>query len=98
MKLISPCRYRETSFDRWRATRLNPMVSNNCPSSPVFGAVYSTNSNPSVASGLADSLKGSAACMTGSDEAAGDFQPAPPSLSKKAYYLEHHHPIFRSSM
>src|ERR1700716_1650057 len=64
MKLISPCRYRETSFDRCRAMRLNPMVSNNRPSSAVSGAVYSTNSNPSVARGFVDSLECAAACIS----------------------------------
>src|ERR1700737_4937525 len=99
MKLISPCRYRETSFDRCRATRLNPMVSNNRPSSAVSGAVYSTNSNPSVARGFASSLKGSAAGIKRSrNQAVRLLQPAPASLSKKAYYLEHLYLIFRLSM
>src|SRR5260370_2925767 len=99
MKLISPCRYRETSFDRCRATRLNPMVSNSRPSSAVSGAVYSTNSNPSVPRGFANSLKASAAGISRArHEAVRLSEPAPPPLSEKAYYLEHLHLIYRLSM
>src|ERR1700728_4401117 len=52
MKLISPCRWSVTLRERWRATAGNPIWLNNDRSSVGSGAVYSTNSNPSVPIGL----------------------------------------------
>src|SRR5215467_3635608 len=52
MKLISPWRCRVTFFERWRATAGKPRRSNRLRSSCGSGAVYSTNSNPSVPIGF----------------------------------------------
>src|SRR5665213_2779411 len=52
MKLTSPWRNSETSLDRCRATFTKPMLSNSRPSAAGSGAVYSTNSKPSVPIGL----------------------------------------------
>src|SRR5580658_17394 len=52
MKFTSPWRNSETSLERCRAILTKPSRSNSRPNSAVSGAVYSTNSNPSVPIGL----------------------------------------------
>src|SRR5262245_45675547 len=52
MKLTSPWRNSDTSLERCRATRTKPMLSNSRPSASGSGAVYSTNSKPSVPIGF----------------------------------------------
>src|SRR3984957_7516028 len=54
IKLMSPWRCSVTFRERWRATAGNPIWLNNDRSSVGSGAVYSTNSNPSVPIGLPD--------------------------------------------
>ena len=56
-KLTSPWRHRVTSLARWRATGWKPRVSNRPASAAVSGAVYSTNSKPSVPAGLSQRLR-----------------------------------------
>src|ERR1700761_1097855 len=51
-KLISPWRYSVTALERWRPTARKPMRSNKACKSATLGAVYSTNSKPSVPMGL----------------------------------------------
>src|SRR5436305_842886 len=48
MKLIPPWRWSVTFFERWRATAGKPSRSKSVRSSCGSGAVYSTNSKPSV--------------------------------------------------
>src|SRR5580704_5329303 len=55
MKLISPCAWRVTFFERWRATTGNPRRSNSVRRPCGSGAAYSTNSKPSVPIGLSKS-------------------------------------------
>src|SRR6185436_4739513 len=55
MKFTSPWRNSETSLERCRATFTKPMLSNSLPSASGSGAVYSTNSKPSVPIGLTES-------------------------------------------
>src|SRR6476469_4411136 len=52
MKLISPWRWRVTSLRLWRATAGKPIFVNRSRRSCGSGAVYSTNSNPSVPIGF----------------------------------------------
>src|SRR5436305_842887 len=52
MKLIPPWRWSVTFFERWRATAGKPSRSKSVRSSCGSGAVYSTNSKPSVPMGL----------------------------------------------
>src|SRR5690606_12500683 len=55
--------YSVTSFERWRATAAKPIDWNSAPSACGSGAVYSTNSKPSVPIGLTASIAaGSAIC------------------------------------
>src|SRR5258707_10645698 len=53
MKFTSPWRNSETSLERCLATFTKPMLSNSRPSASGSGAVYSTNSKPSVPMGFA---------------------------------------------
>ena len=55
MKLISPCRYSSTFFERWRAIAVKPICSNRWPSAAGSGAAYSMNSKPSVPRGFSQS-------------------------------------------
>src|SRR5262245_59149578 len=56
MKLMSPCRCRVTFLLRCRAVTGKPMRSNSVRSSSGSGAVYSTNSKPSVPTGFSRRL------------------------------------------
>ena len=53
-KLMSPCRCSVTFLLRWRAVTGNPMRANSARSCSGSGAVYSTNSKPSVPIGLSN--------------------------------------------
>ena len=64
MKFTSPWRYSVTSLDRCFATATKPMLSNSAPSAAGSGAVYSTNSKPSVPIGLISSIPATAGSMT----------------------------------
>ena len=66
MKLISPWRYSSTFFERCFAIALKPICSNRRPSAAGSGAAYSTNSKPSVPSGLSQS-EGVAVAMFASE-------------------------------
>src|SRR5260221_13298083 len=52
MEFTSPWRNSETSLERCLATFTKPMLSNSRPSASGSGAVYSTNSKPSVPMGF----------------------------------------------
>src|SRR4051812_29466568 len=54
MKLMSPWRNNETSFERCRATSLKPSLVNTGSSVPGFGDANSTNSNPIRPIGLSN--------------------------------------------
>src|SRR3954469_12226570 len=63
-KFTSPWRNSDTSFERCRATFTKPMLSNSRPSASGSGAVYSTNSKPSVPMGLTGSASSSLGSLT----------------------------------
>src|SRR5512136_1751471 len=54
MKLMPPCRYSCTSFERWRATCSKPIASNSGSSTPGVGEANSTNSKPIRPIGLSN--------------------------------------------
>src|SRR5450830_346086 len=58
MKLIWPWRYRVTFLERWRATAAKPIASSTPAIGCGSGAVYSTNSKPSVPMGLSNKSLG----------------------------------------
>src|SRR5262245_31023490 len=65
MKLMSPWACSVTFFERCRATAGKPSRSNKVRSSSASGAVYSTNSNPSVPIGLSGTLTAAGVLMHG---------------------------------
>ncbi len=65
MKLMSPCLCSVTFLLRWRAATGKPMRSNSVRSSSGSGAVYSTNSKPSVPIGLSKRSAMVASCGNG---------------------------------
>src|SRR5450631_4208270 len=68
MKLTPPCRYSNTFFERCFAIAMKPICSKRRPSAAGSGAAYSTNSKPSVPSGLSQSERVAVAMMRLSDD------------------------------
>src|SRR5262245_3796874 len=82
-KLMSPWRCSVTFLLRWRALTGNPMRANSARSSSGSGAVYSTNSKPSVPIGLS---KRSAIACSGASRRRDDYASirGPSQASRKA--------------
>src|SRR3954470_8798097 len=81
MKLQSPCLCRVTFLLLCRATSGNPILVNKERNSSMSGAVYSTNSNPSVPIGFSrPRMVFSAACV-----AIGSLLCGPTALARRAF-------------